>query len=207
MAAQLGKCQAPCLGLVKDSSLSAVFSWLGLEVPPSALLSLWVKNITSVILGDEALMCMNRAFSSQEKMSLSHPYQKHSLKRILETVVQSSWHCSMLSKDRTNKQNLKPREVDSFFLCWKVKVKSLSRVGFFVTPWSITYQSPLSMGFSRQESWSGLPFPSPGDLPKPGIEPGSPTLQADALPSEPRGIFLNWPANTFFWLSTLCLFS
>ena len=43
------------------------------------------------------------------------------------------------------------------------------------------------MGFSRQECWSGLPFPSPGDLPDPGIEPGSPTLQADALPSEPPG--------------------
>ena len=48
-------------------------------------------------------------------------------------------------------------------------------------------QAPLSMGFSRQECWSGLPFPSPGDLPNPGIEPGSPALQADALPSEPPG--------------------
>ena len=47
------------------------------------------------------------------------------------------------------------------------------------------YQAPPSMGFSRQEYWSGLPFPSPGDLPDPGIEPRSPTLQADALPSEP----------------------
>ena len=46
-------------------------------------------------------------------------------------------------------------------------------------------QAPPSMGFSRQECWSGLPFPSPGDLPDPGIEPGSPALQADALPSEP----------------------
>ena len=48
------------------------------------------------------------------------------------------------------------------------------------------------MGFSRQECWSGLPFPSPGDLPYPGIEPGSPTLQADALPSEPRPQFNSW---------------
>ena len=69
----------------------------------------------------------------------------------------------------------------------KVKVKSLSRVRLFATPWTITYQAPLSMGFSRQEYWSGLPFPSPGDLPNPAIEPGSPTLQADALPSEPPG--------------------
>ena len=53
------------------------------------------------------------------------------------------------------------------------------------TPWTVAYHAPLSMGFSRQEYWSALPFPSPGDLPKPGIQPGPPTLYADALPSEP----------------------
>ena len=58
----------------------------------------------------------------------------------------------------------------------KVKVKSLSRVQLFATPWTVAYQAPLSMGFSRQQYWSGLPFPSPGDLPDPGIEPGSLTL-------------------------------
>ena len=55
-----------------------------------------------------------------------------------------------------------------------------------MAPWTVAYQAPLSMGFSRQEYWSGLPFPSPGDLPNPGIEPGSPALQADALPSKPE---------------------
>ena len=69
----------------------------------------------------------------------------------------------------------------------EVKVKSLSRVRLFATPWTVAYQAPPSMGFSRRECWSGLPFPSPGDLPNPGIEPMSPTLQADALPSEPLG--------------------
>ena len=54
-------------------------------------------------------------------------------------------------------------------------------------PWTVAQQAPLSMGFSREEYWSGLPFPSPGDLPKPGIKPGSPALQADSLPSEPPG--------------------
>ena len=53
-------------------------------------------------------------------------------------------------------------------------------------PMDIAYQAPPSMGFPRQEYWSGLPFPSPGDLPNPGIEPGSPALQADALLSEPE---------------------
>ena len=63
----------------------------------------------------------------------------------------------------------------------------LSRVGLFATPWTVAYQAPPSMGFSRQEYWSGLPFPSSGDLPNPGIEPRSPALQADALTSEPPG--------------------
>ena len=55
----------------------------------------------------------------------------------------------------------------------------------FVAPWNVAYQVPPSMGFSRQECWNGLPFTSPGDLSDPRIEPGSPALQADALPSEP----------------------
>ena len=69
------------------------------------------------------------------------------------------------------------------FVC----VKSLSRIRLFATPWTIARQAPLSMGFSRQEYWSGLPFPSPGDLPDPGIEPESPALLVDALSSEPPG--------------------
>ena len=57
-----------------------------------------------------------------------------------------------------------------------MKVKLLSRVRLFVTPWTVAYQAPLSIGFSSQEYWSGLPFTSPEDLPDPGIKPGSPTL-------------------------------
>ena len=68
-----------------------------------------------------------------------------------------------------------------------VKVKLLSRVRLFATPWTVTHQSPQSVEFSRLVYWSGLPFPSPGDLSNPGNEPGSPALQADALPSEPPG--------------------
>ena len=67
-------------------------------------------------------------------------------------------------------------------------MKSLSRIRLFATPWTIAHQAPRSMGFSRQEYWSGLPFPSPGDLPDLGIEPRSPALEADALTSEPQGI-------------------
>ena len=71
---------------------------------------------------------------------------------------------------------------------WPTSMKLLSCVQLFATPWTIAHQIPPSMGFSRQEHWGGLPFPSPGDLPDPGIELRSPTLQADALPSEPP-----WP--------------
>ena len=71
-------------------------------------------------------------------------------------------------------------------------VEMKSRVGGLVTklcltletPWTVAHQAPLSMGFSRQESWSGFPFPSSVDLPNPGIEPRSPALQADSLPTE-----------------------
>ena len=66
-------------------------------------------------------------------------------------------------------------------------MKLLSPVGLFETPWTVAYQAPPSMEFSRQEYWSGLPFPSPEALPNPGIEPASSALQADALLSEPPG--------------------
>ena len=56
-----------------------------------------------------------------------------------------------------------------------------------VIPWTVAHQVPLSMGFPRQEYWSGFPFPSPGDLPNPGIEPSSPALQADSLSTELQG--------------------
>ena len=68
----------------------------------------------------------------------------------------------------------------------KAKVKLLGRVQLFSTPWTVAYHAQ-SMGFSRQEYWSGLPFPYPEDLPDPGIKPGSPALQADTLLSELPG--------------------
>ena len=69
----------------------------------------------------------------------------------------------------------------------------LSRVQLFVTPWTVARQAPLSMGFFRQECWSGLPFPTPGDHPGPGIKPSSPVppaLKVDSLLPEPLGVRL-----------------
>ena len=80
------------------------------------------------------------------------------------------------------------------------KVKPFSRVQLFMTPWTVACRAPLSMEFYRQEYWSGLPFPSPGDLPDTGIEPRSPTLQADSLPSKPPGKpkRRKWPLTPVF---------
>ena len=73
------------------------------------------------------------------------------------------------------------------FIMMKMKCQSLSRVRLFMIPQIVAHQVPLSMGFSRQEYWSGLPFPPPGDLPDPRIEPRCPALQADYLLSELPG--------------------
>ena len=66
----------------------------------------------------------------------------------------------------------------------------------------MVYQAPLSMGFSRQEYWSGLPFPSPGDLADPGIKLRSPTLQADSLPAEPPGKPASWGRGCNFYFKS-----
>ena len=99
----------------------------------------------------------------------------------------SSGYDSVLSLPRAQVR-FQVRELRSRKL-WKKrkKVKLLSHIRLFVTPWTVADQAPPPMGFSRQEYWSRLPFPSPGDLPDPGIEPRSSALQADALTSEPPG--------------------
>ena len=71
--------------------------------------------------------------------------------------------------------------INWYIVCFGMR-KSLSHVWLFVTAWIVACQAPLSMGFSKQKSWGGLPFPSPWALPDPGIEPRSPALQADSLP-------------------------
>ena len=84
-------------------------------------------------------------------------------------------------------ENLFQTFLSTFFVVSGKKVKSLSFARLFATPWTVAYQAPPSMGFSRQEYWSGVPLPSPGALPNSGIKPGSPTFQADALTSEHQG--------------------
>ena len=106
-----------------------------------------------------------------------------------------------------------PPNVDSFIchlissLC--VCANLLQPCPLFATPWTVAHQAPLSMGFSRQEYQSGLPFPSPGDLPDPGIEPGalmSPALQAGSLPAEPSWNRLLDSRSSQFQLSWVVTF-
>ena len=92
---------------------------------------------------------------------------------------------------RSSSTNTKSCQSPEFSVSPNLKVKSLSRVRLFATPWTVAHQARPSMEFSRQEYWSGLLFPFPGDFPDPGIKPGSPAFQADSLPSEPLWSFVN----------------
>ena len=91
------------------------------------------------------------------------------------------------TKFSTTVNNLKYSLYTCIYVCMYVESQSLSCVHFFATLWTVAARLLCPLGFSRQEDQSGLPFPSPGDRPHPGIKPGSPALQADSLPSEPSG--------------------
>ena len=82
---------------------------------------------------------------------------------------------------------MKPSEIPFLMASSGCVLSRFSRVRLCVTLWTVAHQAPLSMGFCRQECWNGLPCPPPGDLPNPGIEPGSSTLQADSLPLSHQG--------------------
>ena len=125
-----------------------------------------------------------------EKTQLTYPVAG---KRNIAKYSQVENHVQICYKNPLSKaqlcvtQHQGPLGASHTFTAKGTKVKSISCVRLFATPWTVAYHAPPSVGFSRQEYWSGLPFPSPGDLPNPGIKPGSPALQADALPSEPPG--------------------
>ena len=124
----------------------------------------------------------NKLFiQSTENMDLQIPYKKaksychfnHPYPRIHSLQVENHWFKAILWKQHYQGQCSTSPEFKNYD---KVKVKSLSRVWLFAIPWTVVYQASLSMGFSRQEYWRGVPFPSPGDLPDPGIEPRSSAL-------------------------------
>ena len=95
-------------------------------------------------------------------------------------------YTSLTSKftERKTAQYIGFTHLEFYGVCGGLVAKSCPTL---VISWTVACQAPLSMGFSRQEYWSGLPFPSPGDLPNPGSKPGFPALQADSLPTELQG--------------------
>ena len=120
--------------------------------------------------------------------------------RVLEWVAISFSRGSSRPRDRTRVSCIPGR----CFNLWanreaKFKVLVAQSCLTLSMLWTIVHQAPLSMEFSRQENWSGSPFPSPGDLSNPGIKPGSPAFQADALTSEPPGKHLNAYLGFFFF--------
>ena len=88
------------------------------------------------------------------------------------------------------------RLIDIWVICIEWVLSRFSRVWLFATLWTVAHQSPLSMGFSKQEHWSELPFPPPGDFPSPGIEPASPALQADSFTVWPPGFLKGLVCNS-----------
>ena len=111
------------------------------------------------------------------------------LEKAEEPDIKLPTSAGSLKKQESSRKNIYFCFIDyaKAFDCVKMKVKSLSCIRLFGTPWTVAYQAPPSMGFSRQEYWNGLPFPTPGGLPDPGIKPWSSAFQADALTSEPPG--------------------
>ena len=101
---------------------------------------------------------VNLQWFKESKLGITHLFVNGIHQQIFIKWIQYASHC------------------DRYYCCRCLVAKS------FETSWTVAHQAPLSMGFPRQEYWSGLPFPSPGDLPDSGIEPTSPTLQVDSLP-------------------------
>ena len=121
-------------------------------------------------------------------MSICQPRQTFE-EEVLRLLALKLWRCS----HPTPSLACLHKQLASPSLTWTLWKVLLSRVRLFATSWTVAHQAPLSMIFSRQEYWSGLPFPSPGDLPNPGIEPAYPALAGGffttELPGKPKQYF------------------
>ena len=135
------------------------------------------KYSTLWFLGFSSLAAENKSYSR-----LYGNISYYSLSPLMAHLIQHSWYAALWSNHP--------------MIVWS-EVKSLGRVQLFATPWTVAYQAPPSLGFSRQEYWNGLPFPSPRDLPNPGIEPGSPVLQATPNPT-PVDLILTLVTQFYF---------
>jgi len=178
-----GHREQPCIKLLPciAFSLKTVSDWCR-ETSSSSFVSIWKNSETAA---------RSRALHKTDKVWLANTqWDKFFLCPVVSLSVPYRWvhldHSSvnplaqLYLTDHFQATQFKTATSNSGSR--KVKVKLLSRVRLFATPWTVAHQAPPSMGFSKQENWSGVPFPSPGDPPNPGFEPGSPALQADTLP-------------------------
>ena len=121
---------------------------------------------------------------------LANPYSSVTQGRTAHLILNHLSRIPLKQASEEAAQRFHLRETQSSHICISIKYQSLSHVRLFVTPWTVAHQSPLFMGFSRQEYWSGLPCPLPGDLPNPWVEPLSPVSPAFAgifFTTEPPG--------------------
>ena len=131
------------------------------------------KILQQIFLETQKILELYGLIITTAKVQIEAPYQYLGYILNRNTIPQKTQIQIVQLKTLNSFQELLS---DINWLCSTLKVKSLSRVWIFATPWTVAYQVSPSIGFSRQEYWSELPFPSPGDLPDPGIELGSPSL-------------------------------
>ena len=167
----------PSLGFSRQEYWSGVPNTKGLSSNNPKIDKLDFRKILKLCALKDTINRVKRKTIQWEQMFGNHTPGKGLISRM----------CREFMKLNNNKDNSAQKRTKDLNRHFSREVKSLSRVQLFATPWTVAYQAPPSMGFSRQEYWSGLPLPSPGDLPDPGIEPRSPALQADAFTSEPPG--------------------
>ena len=159
--------------------------WTARELPRSFLFNLWVTNHWNwTLLSHVRLFATAWTVACQVSLSMEWILQARILDWVAITFSRGIFPTQESNPGLPHCKRILYHLSEITFMKF---VKSLSRVQLFAIPWTVAHQAPLSVGFSRQEYWSGLPFPSPGDLPNPETEPRSPALWADALSSEPPG--------------------
>ena len=152
--------------------------WENVLQYPILLLSSVKFHLHSVVLYEFCFISLSKIFCEDQRIfsiNFVHSFM-HPSTNCMSSALTSTKNTMGKKWMKSFSHNTCIRVFTSFVSERKVKVMSLSSVRLFETPWTVAYQAPLSLGFSRQGYWSGLPFPSPEDLPDPGIEPGSSIL-------------------------------
>ena len=180
---QLGNFTYTCFQVTKSRHYK--FQWFFLKIPLSAR---FLSKKMLKYLGIQEVMslgCLNFHYTCERHRVNHYILIKYQYLRKITVLDTNKWILPLCLPRNTTVGKLGYSKIR--YLAGSRSYEWSEWVSNSATLWTVTHQAPPSMGFSRQEYWSGLPFPSPGDLPDPGIKPRSPTLQADALTSETPG--------------------